>query len=199
MRITDILEIAGEIAVALVLLPIVMKFGVRPWMAMGGFETKIEKTALETSATIEDDTLQITGADMYLSLAVSDGNQPEPNKVRFYGSSHDITDSYRNDNTDGLNEYHDSYYQVFYSTQKNPSTINNKMSVSRKVIEATDYGYDAPITLTLKPKTSLLNGDISNNPMDDSNAPAWYVNCALDNLKGDYKEKAKKHSWMCLQ
>lgn len=199
MKVSSILDIMIELAMALVALPFVMTMAIKPWSGMGGFESKIEKTALETSATLEDDTITFTGADMYLSLAVSDSSQPQPNKIRFYSRNNTLTDGLAESESDGFKDYGDNYFQVFYSSQHNPSTINNKVSVGRKVIASTNYIYDSPISLTLKPKTSMLNGEISNNPADNSDAPAWFINCDLEGLSGNYKDKGLKHNWFCLK
>ena len=187
-----------------VAIPFVYNFGIKPWTNFGGFDTKIEKTALETTGTLEDKTLTFKGADMYLSIAVSDAEQPDPNKVRFYiGSNGNQDDKILNKNQDEdgfkKDDNHTGYYQVYYSTQHKPSTINNKVSIGKKVITATGYNPDEPINLLLKPRTDTsLSGDVPDM--------AWYVYTPQEGYVGDkpdthiltgqMKTKCDKHSWL---
>lgn len=188
----DILDFFLEVAFAVLSFPIVLQFGIAPWINFGGFNSTIEKTAIETSGELDGKNLGFTGADAYLSLAVADEEQPEPIKVRYYVGANqgdkEVLDVWK----DGLNEAgKDSlsdteYYQVYYSTQYEPSAINSKVTVGKKVMQITNYDQSRNVELLLRPKVGDTKGDKA----------MWCWNLRGTEMKGDSVTKSQRHEWL---
>lgn len=196
MKLDDIFDIIIATVCILISIPFFMKYAINPWNDFGGFNTEIEKTALVTQGTLEDNNFHLKGADAYLSLAISDKYQPNPQSVRFYKSGVTInenvnpdTGSVLNQNPDDkLTDATDNYYQVYYSTQKSPSTVLNKMSVGGKIIFYTRYQLDSNIELLLHPETDASrSGELS-----------WNFALNKEALSSVDRDKFNKHNWLYL-
>lgn len=53
---------------------------------VGGFETKLEKTALETYGDSLDSEQHLTGDDIIMSMAIADDYEPQPRKFNIHDS-----------------------------------------------------------------------------------------------------------------
>lgn len=196
MKLDDIFDIIIATVCVLISLPFFMKYAIDPWNTFGGFNTEIEKTALVTQGTLDDNNFHLKGADAYLSIAISDKYQPNPQSMRFFKSDAVINEDIDPDKGSVLNQNSDdkltdatgNYYQVYYSTQKSPSTVLNKMSVGGKIIFYTRYNLDNNIELMLHPQTDASrSGELT-----------WNFALNKSALNVINKDKFDRHNWLYL-
>lgn len=192
----DILDIWISILAALGIMPIVVRFGMVPWVELSNIKPPLEKTAMTTSSEIDGYDYQLLAADAYLSIAVADPNQPDPIRVRFYENENSVKDETMDrypedglslDSQDVMSDVY--YYQVYYSTQLSPSAINNKVTVGTKLIRSTGYEPSDGISLLLRPRV----GD------GDNNTRIWCFGLDPTLMKGEYRTKYDKHGWFYIR
>ena len=194
MKVGFVYDLLIEILFVALAFPFVFKYGISPWQDFGGFGTLIEKTALETSAELQDNIKKFTGADMYLSVAVSDAVQPDTDVMVFYKTAGTLEDSnlLSKEPSDGFKSSGTkNYYTVYYATDKSPSTVNNKMSVGRKLLSNTGYDLDAVTPMILQPKL----GD----PDDNNETMKWLINRDVNSLDSEELGLCQKHGWLYFQ
>ena len=80
----DFIDTAITLAVVAMLVGFTVQYGITPMVkGFGGFETKLEKTALVNKGEVHPEEIPITVNDITLCLSVADEYTPKPNKLVF--------------------------------------------------------------------------------------------------------------------